>query len=157
MKTSKTEMYTMVLQSADHLQPGAVAHMRQPRIAMPAKIALQNAAIAGAIEQGAPGLEFPHTRRSLFGVELRHPPVVQILTSALCVSKVNAPAVAIVHIGHGRGYSTLGHHGMGFAEKRFRNDCDLYTGGRGLDGGPQTGAPGSNDQNVVLMRDVLTH
>jgi hypothetical protein len=44
-----------------------------------------------------------------------------------------------------------------FAEKRFRNDRSFYTGGRYLDGSPQTGAPGSNDQNVVLMRDVLAH
>jgi hypothetical protein len=44
-----------------------------------------------------------------------------------------------------------------FAEKRFRNDRDLYASGRGFDGSPKTGATGSNDQNVVFMRGVLAH
>jgi hypothetical protein len=90
-------------------------------------------------------------------MQLCHPPVIQVLTAAHGVGKVDAPAVPVVHISHRRGYATLGHDGVGLAEKRFRNDRDLYTGGGGLDGGPQTGAPGSNDQNVVLVRDVLAH
>ena len=122
-------MYAVVLQRADHLQPGAIANVRQPGIAMSAKIALQNAAIFRAIEQRTPGFEFAHTGGSFLGVELRHAPVVQILAAAHGVGKVNAPAVAIVHICHGRGYSTLGHHGMCFAQKRFRNDCDSRAGG----------------------------
>jgi hypothetical protein len=70
---------------------------------------------------------------------------------------VNAPTVSVVNISHGRGYATLRHDSMCFAEKGFRNDRDLNPGGRGLDSSPQTGAPGSNDQNVVLVRDVLAH
>ena len=107
----------MVLQRTDHLQPRAIAHMGQPGIAMPAKIALQNAAIAGAIEQGAPGFEFAHPGRSFFGMELRHAPVIQILASAHGVRKMNAPAVPVVYIRHGRGDSTLCHYGMCFAQK----------------------------------------
>jgi hypothetical protein len=70
---------------------------------------------------------------------------------------VNTPAVPVVHISHGCGYATFGHDGVCFAEKRFRDDRDLYTSARGLDGSPQTRTPGSNDQNVVLMCDVLAH
>jgi hypothetical protein len=70
---------------------------------------------------------------------------------------VNAPTVSVVNISYRRGYATLGHDGMCFAEKGFRNDRDLDPRGRGLDSSPQTGAPGSNNQNVVLMRDVLAH
>ncbi len=107
----------MVLQRADHLQPGTIAYVGQPGIAMPAKIALQNAAIARTIEQGAPGFEFAYTGRSFFGMELGHAPVIQVLTSAHSVSKMNAPAVPVIYIGHGRGYSTLCHYGMCFAKK----------------------------------------
>ena len=74
-------------------------------------------------------------------MQLRHSPITQVLTAAHGVGKVNAPAVPVVHISHRRRYSTLGHYGMCFAEKRFRNDRDFYTGGRGLDGSPQTRAP----------------
>jgi hypothetical protein len=90
-------------------------------------------------------------------MQFRHPPVIQILTATHGVGKVNTPAVSVVHISHRCGYAALGHDGVCFAEKRFRKDRDLYTSGRDLDGSPQTGAPGSNDQNVVLMRDVLAH
>ena len=124
---------------------------------MAAEISLQNAAVAGAIKKRAPSLQFTHAGRRFLSMQLRHSPVIQVLTAAHGVGKVNAPAVPIVHISHRRGYAALGHDGVGFAEKRFRNHRDLYTGGRGLDGSAQTGAPGSYDQNVVLMRDVLAH
>ena len=150
-------MDAMILKSADHLQAGAVAHMRKPRIAMAAEIPLQNSAVFGAIKKRAPGFEFPNTRRSLLGVQLRHPRIVQILPAAHRVGKVNAPAVSVVHISHRRGHATFGHHGVRFAEKRFRNHGDLYASGRRLDRRAQTRAPGSDDQNVVLMRDVLVH
>src|SRR5580658_1662080 len=150
-------MDSMVLQSANHLQSGAVTDVCEARIPMAAEIPLQNSAIAGAIKKRAPSFQFTHARRSFLGMQLRHPPVIQVLTAAHGVGKVNPPAVAIVHISHRRGYATLGHDGVRFAEKRLRNDRDLYTGGRSLNGSPQTGAPGSNDQNVVLMRDVLAH
>jgi hypothetical protein len=124
---------------------------------MAAEIPLQNSAIAGAIKKGAPRLQFTYASRRFLGMQLRHPPVVQVLTAAHGVGKVNPPAVPVVHISHRRGYATLGHDGVCFPEKRFRNDSDLYTRRRGLDGSPQTGAPGSYDQNIVLMRDVLAH
>src|SRR5271170_8104016 len=108
-------MYAMVLQRTDHLQSRPISNVRQPGIAMPAKIALQDAAIARAIEKGTPGFEFTHTGGSFFGMELCHAPVIQILTPAHSVGKVNAPAVPVVYIRHGRGYSALCHHGVCFA------------------------------------------
>src|SRR5260370_5779298 len=148
-------MDSMLLKSAYHLQSGAVADMRKSRIPMAAEISLQNSAVAGAIKKCAPGLQLTHARRSFLGMQLRHSPIIQVLTATHGVGKVNAPAVPVVHISHRRGYATLGHDGMCFAEKRFRSDRDLYTGGRGLDGSPQTSPPGSNDQTVLLIRDVL--
>ena len=50
-------MNSVIPQSADHFQTRAVAHMRQPRIAMPAKIALQDAPVFGAVEDRAPSFE----------------------------------------------------------------------------------------------------
>jgi hypothetical protein len=37
------------------------------------------------------------TRRSFFGMLLRHPPVIRILTATHGVCKVNTPAVSVVH------------------------------------------------------------
>jgi hypothetical protein len=110
-------MYAMILQRTDHLQAGPVANMGQPWIAMTAKIALQNPAVAGAIEQGTPGFQFADARWSFLGVKFRHAPVAQILTTPHRVGEVNAPAVPIVHIRHGSGDSTLSHDGVRFAEK----------------------------------------
>jgi hypothetical protein len=150
-------MDSMVLKSADHFQAGTVAHMGKPRIPMAAEIPLENSAVARAIKKCAPGFQFAHACRSFLGMQFRHPPVTQVLTAAHRVGKVNAPAIPVVHISHRRGYAALGHDGVCFAKKRFRNDRDLSASGRNLDGSPQTGTPGSDDQNVVLMRDVLAH
>ena len=150
-------MDAMVLKCADHFQAGAVAHMGEPRIPMAAEIPLQNSTVAGPIEKRAPGLEFTYTRRSFLGMKFRHPPITQVLTAAHGVGKVNAPVVPVVHISHRRGYATFGHDGVCFAEKGFRNDRDLSTGGRDLDGSSQAGTTGAVDQNIVLMRDVLAH
>ena len=48
-----------VLQRADHLQAGAVADVRQPRVAVAAEVALQDAAVLRAVEERAPVLELP--------------------------------------------------------------------------------------------------
>src|SRR6202041_2753315 len=43
----ETEMDSMVLKGADHLESRAVAHMRESGIPMPAEIPLQNSAVGG--------------------------------------------------------------------------------------------------------------
>src|SRR5205814_1423245 len=82
-------MNSMVLQRADHLQPGTIADVRQAGIAMPAEVTLQDAAGLGAIEHGAPGFQFAHARRRFLGVQLGHAPVVDVLSASHRVGKVN--------------------------------------------------------------------
>src|SRR6185503_20232518 len=55
-------MNSMILQGADHFQASAIADVGQARIAMTAEVALQDAAVFGAIEHCAPGFEFLHPR-----------------------------------------------------------------------------------------------
>ncbi len=52
------EMNSVVLQSADHLQPRPIADVRQARISVPAEIPLQYSAVFRAVEQRAPGFQF---------------------------------------------------------------------------------------------------
>jgi len=51
------ELDDAVLQAADHLQAGAIAHMTEPAIRMGAKRALQHAAVGRPVEDRAVGLE----------------------------------------------------------------------------------------------------
>jgi hypothetical protein len=44
-----------------------------------------------------------------------------------------------------------------FAQKRFCDHGDFYAGGGCFHCGPQTRASGANDQNVVVVRKVLSH
>ena len=88
----------VVLQRADHLQAGAVADVRQPRIAVAAEVALQDAAVLRAVEDRAPGLQLAHAVGRLLGVQLGHAPVVEVLAAAHRVGEVDLPAVAIVDV-----------------------------------------------------------
>src|SRR5207253_4182802 len=44
----------VILKSADHLQAGAVADVRQARILVAAEVALEDAPVLGAVEERAP-------------------------------------------------------------------------------------------------------
>ncbi len=112
-------MDAVVLERADHLQAGAVADMRQARIAMPAEISVQDTAVFGAVEHRAPGLQLFDARRCFLGVQLGHAPVIQILPAAHGIGEVDAPVVAVVDVAHRRGHSAFGHHRMGLAEQGF--------------------------------------
>ena len=100
-------MDAVILQGADHFQAGAVADVRQARIAVAAEIALEDPAVARAVEYRAPGLEFPHAFRRFLRMQLGHAPVVHVLPAAHGVGEVNAPAVAVVDVAHRRGHSAL--------------------------------------------------
>src|SRR4051812_2116249 len=50
-------MDRVILERADHLETGAVAHVREPRVAVSAEVALENAPIGSPIEQRAPRFE----------------------------------------------------------------------------------------------------
>ncbi len=105
----------VILQSADHFQAGAIAHMREARIFVAAKIALQNPPVLGAIEDRAPGLEFAHPRRRFPGVQLGHAPIVDVLPAPHGIGEMDLPIVAIVDVGERGRDPALGHDGVGFA------------------------------------------
>ena len=147
----------VVLQGADHLQAGAIANVRQPRILMPAEVSLQNAAVLGAVEECAPRLQFAHTFRRFLGVQLRHAPVVQVLPAAHGIGEMNAPVVAIVDIGQSRGNTALGHHGVRFAQQRFADHANFGAVGSGFDRGAQTGPTRTDDQNVIGVAMEFRH
>src|SRR5689334_20664108 len=77
-----SSMNAVVLQGADHFQAGAVPHMRQAWIPVPAEVALENAPVLSSIKNGSPGLQLAHPRRGFFGVQFRHAPIVNVLPAA---------------------------------------------------------------------------
>ena len=151
------EMDAVILQGADHFEAGAVARVGEPRIAMAAEVALQDAAVFGAVENGAPCFELMHAVGRLFGVQLGHARIVEILAAAHGVGEMDAPVIAIVDIAHGRGHAAFRHHGVGFAEQRFADQADFDARGGGFDSGAQTGAAGANHEYVVIERLVFGH
>ena len=113
----EAQMNPVVLQRADHFQAGAVAHVRQPRVAMAAEVALQDAPVRRAVEQRAPGFEFADAVRRFLGVQFGHAPVVQVLAAAHGVGKVDAPVIAVIDIGQRGGDAAFGHHGVRLAQQ----------------------------------------
>ncbi len=111
--------HDLLLQGADDLQAGAVADVGQPRVGVPAEVALADPAVLGPIEQRPIGFQFPDPVRGFLGVQLGHPPVVQELAAAHGVTEMHLPAVLGVHVAHRRRAAALGHHGVRLAEQRF--------------------------------------
>src|SRR5688572_7841068 len=91
-----SHLHRIVLESANHLQAGAVPDVRETRILMSAEITLQDATVGRPIENSSPRLELAHPVRRFPGVQLRHPPVVEVLPAAHRIGKVDAPVVAVV-------------------------------------------------------------
>ena len=127
----------VVLQGADHLQAGAVADVGQPRVAVAAEVALQDAAVLGAVEDGPPGFQLADARRRFLGVQLGHAPVVDVLAAAHGVGEMDLPVVAFVDVGQRRRDAALGHDGVGLAQQRLADQADRDARRRSLDGGPQ--------------------
>ena len=150
-------VHGVLLEDADHLEAGAVADVREPRVAMTAEVALEDEAILRAIEEGAPLLELEHAVRGLLRVQLRHPPVAQQLAAAHGVAEVDLPVVLLPHVPEGRGDAALGHHRVRLAEERLADDRGLRAGGVRLDRGAQARAARADDQDVVLVSLRLRH
>src|SRR6266446_8258773 len=53
-------MQAVILQGANHFQPGAIANMRKSRVFVAAEISLQNPTVLRAIEDRAPRLKLAH-------------------------------------------------------------------------------------------------
>ena len=90
-------------------RPGAVADVGQPRVAVAAEVALQDAAVRRPVEHRAPGLELAHAVGRFLGVQLGHAPVVDVLAAAHRVGEVHLPAVAIVDVGQRGRHAAFGH------------------------------------------------
>ena len=144
-------MDAVILQRADHLEAGAVADVRQARVLVAAEVALQDAAVSGAIEDRAPRLELTHPIRRLPGVQLRHPPVVHVLAAAHGVGEVHLPAVALVDVRERRRDAAFGHHRMRLAQQGLAEEADFHTSCRGFDRRPESGSAGADDEHVVLV------
>ena len=112
-------MNAVILQRANHLEAGAIADVREARIAVAAEVALEDPAVGRAIEHRAPGFELAHAIGRFLRVELGHPPVVDVLAAAHRVGEVHFPAVAIVDVGQRRGHAAFGHDGVRLAEQRL--------------------------------------
>ena len=119
-------MDAVILQRADHLEAGAIADVREARILVAAEVALQDAAVGGAIEQRAPGFELAHAIGRFPRVQLRHPPVVDVLAAAHRVGEVHPPAVAIVDVGERRRDAAFRHDRVRLAEQRLAEQADFH-------------------------------
>ena len=147
----------VILQRANQLEAGAIADVREPRIAVTAEVALVDAAVRRAIEDRAPALELAHAIGRFLRVQLRHAPVVDVLAAAHRVREVHLPAVAIVVVRHRRGHAALGHHGVRLAEERLADQSDGHAGVGGLNRRAKPGAAGADDQDVVAVGRVARH
>src|SRR6266487_3787731 len=72
-------VHAVILQSPNHLQTRAIAHVGQSWIFMPAEMSLQNASVFGAIKYGAPCVKLSNAIRRFFRVHLRHSPLIYVL------------------------------------------------------------------------------
>ena len=131
--------------------------MRQAWIFVAAEVALQDPPVVGAIEERAPPFELAHAFGSFLGVQLRHPPVVDVLPAAHRVGEVNLPAVAVVDVGERSGDAALRHHRVRLAEQRLADEADRHALGRRRNRRAQAGAAGADHQDVVLVRLVVGH
>ncbi len=138
-----------VLEGADHLEAGPVADVGEARVRVATERALEDPAVVGPVEDGAPPLELANPIRRLGRVELGHARVVQQLAADHRVAEVDLPRVAGGHVGQRRGDAPLGHHRVGLAEQRLADEPDVGPGRLRLDRRPQARAARPDDQDVV--------
>ena len=142
------ELDNAVLETADHFQPGAITDVAQSPVRVGAEGALQHSTVGGPIEDRAVGLELVDAVRRLAGVKLRHPPVVDHLTAAHRVLKMDVPVVFRVDVAQGRGDAALGHDRVRLAQQRLADDVDAGARCRRLDRGTHAGAARADHQHV---------
>ncbi len=147
----------VVLKRADHLEAGPVADVRETRVLVAAKVALQDPPFLGPVKERAPRLELADAVGRFLGVEFGHAPVVDVLAAAHGVGKVDPPAVALVDVCECRGDAAFGHDGVRLAEQRFADHADGHAAGCGFDGRAESGAAGADDENVVFVGLVVGH
>ena len=142
---------------ANQFQSGAVADVGEARIAVAAEIALENSPVRRAVKHRAPGFEFVNAVGRFLGVQFGHAPVVDVLAAAHRVGEMDAPVVAVVHVGQRRRHAAFGHDGVRLAEQRFADQPDLDAGRRGFNGRAQARAARADDEHVVFESFVIGH
>ena len=138
-----------ILERPDHLEPGPVPDVGEPRIGVAAEGALEDPPVAGPIEDRPPELELADAVRSLLRVQLGHPRVVHELAADHRVAEVDLPVVALVDMGHCGGDASFGHDRVGLAEERLADQPDRCPAFRGLDRRPQPGPARTDHEDVV--------
>ena len=140
----------VILQRADQLEAGAIADVREARIAVAAEVALRDQAFLGAVEDRAPLLELAHAIGRLLRVQLGHAPDVEELAAAHRVAEVDLPVVARVDVAERRGHAALGHDGVRLAEQALRDHAGVEPVRAARDRRAQAGAAGADHEHVVL-------
>ena len=107
----------VLLERPNHLEAGAISDVREAGVAVTAEVALEDAPVGGAVEDGAPLLELEHPFGSFLRMNLRHRPVVEELASPHGVAEVHLPVVLGIDVAESRGYPAFGHDRMGLAEQ----------------------------------------
>jgi hypothetical protein len=149
--------HRLLLQGPDQLETGPVPHVGQAGVAMATEVALEDQPVLGPIEEGAPLLELADSVGGLLGVQLSHPPVVEHLPAAHGVAEVDLPVVLGVDVPESGGHTTLGHHRMGLAQQGLAHQSGAQPLGIRFDGGSETGATGTDDDDVEVVGFVLRH
>ncbi len=145
----------MLLEGANHLESGPVSHVREARVFVASEVALQNAPVGRAVEEGAPLFELLDAVGGFHGVKLRHSPLVEIPAALHRVAEVDLPVVLRLDVAERRRHAALGHDRVGLAEQRLAHETYAGPLGARLNRGSQSGAPGADDEHVVLMRFEL--
>ena len=141
-----------ILEGPDHLQPRAIADVGESRVGVATERALEDAPVAGAVEDRAPQLQLAHPVGRLHRVQLGHARVVQELAADHRVPEVGLPLVLRVDVPERRRDAALGHHGVGLAQERLAHEADRRPGCLGLDRCPEPGAAGADDEDVDGVR-----
>jgi hypothetical protein len=147
----------LVLEGPDQLEPGAVTHMDEPAIRVPSERALGHLAVRCPVENGAPALELLDALGRLPCMELRHPPVVQVLPSEHGVLEVHLPVVLRGNVPERGGDSALRHHGVRLAEQRLADHGGARAVLGGRDRGAQARAAGADPEHVVVVPFDVHH
>ena len=148
-------MDAVILQGPDHLQAGAVADVRQARVPVSAEVALQDAAVGGAIEHRAPGLELADAVGRLLRMQFGHAPVVDVLATPHRVGEMDLPVVAVVDIRQRGGDAAFRHHRVCLAQEGFADEADRDAAGGCFDRRPQSRAARTDNEHVVLVRLIV--
>ena len=158
MWTSMPRWTAVVLQRADHLEARAVADVREPRIAVAAEVALQDAAVRRAIEHRAPRFELADTRRALpcacssaMRQLLRYCP--PRIVSAKCTRQLSRSSTLPSAAAMPPSAMTV----CALPSSDFLITATLAPFGRCLDGGAQAGAAGADDEDVVVENWIISH